>query len=93
MTRGSRRSLLLVRAVRQCRPDRRQGIAGGVVICCGKGNNAGDGLVIRRVIAANNRHRIYINNRLMTAQSLTEIADMCGIAGIVAEAPPKDGEL
>jgi DNA repair protein RecN (Recombination protein N) len=41
-----------------------------------------DGLLIRRIISRNNRHRVYINGRLATTQILNEIAEnMASIAG------------
>ena len=46
------------------------------------GLDTADGLVIRRVLAANNRHRIYINGRLSTIQTLMEITDnLASISG------------
>jgi DNA repair protein RecN (Recombination protein N) len=41
-----------------------------------------DGLLVRRIIAGNDRHRIYINDRLATVQMLASItADLASIAG------------
>jgi DNA repair protein RecN (Recombination protein N) len=41
-----------------------------------------DGLLVRRIIAANNRHRIYINDRMATMQMLAAItADLASISG------------
>ena len=41
-----------------------------------------DGLLVRRVIAGNDRHRIYINDRMATMQMLTAItADLASISG------------
>jgi DNA repair protein RecN (Recombination protein N) len=41
-----------------------------------------DGLLVRRVIAANDRHRIYINDRMATMQMLAAItADLASISG------------
>lgn len=45
-------------------------------------HNPADGLLIRRIISRNNRHRVYINGRLATTQMLHEIAgNMASIAG------------
>lgn len=41
-----------------------------------------DGLLVRRVIAGNDRHRIYINDRMATIQMLASIsADLASISG------------
>ncbi|MGE4520494.1 MAG: DNA repair protein RecN [Desulfobacteraceae bacterium] len=41
-----------------------------------------DGLIIRRIIARNNRHKIYINQRLATAQILNEITgNLASVSG------------
>jgi DNA repair protein RecN (Recombination protein N) len=41
-----------------------------------------EGLLVRRIIAANDRHRIYINDRMATMQMLTSItADLASISG------------
>jgi DNA repair protein RecN (Recombination protein N) len=41
-----------------------------------------DGLLVRRVIAGNDRHRIYINDRMATMQMLASItADLASISG------------
>lgn len=41
-----------------------------------------EGLLVRRIIAANNRHKIYINNRLSTSALLNEVtADLASISG------------
>jgi DNA repair protein RecN (Recombination protein N) len=41
-----------------------------------------DGLMVRRVIAANDRHRVYINDRMATMQMLASItADLASISG------------
>lgn len=44
--------------------------------------NPADGLLIRRIISAKDRHRIYINGRLSTLQTLTDISDsLASISG------------
>ena len=41
-----------------------------------------DGLLVRRIISGNDRHRIYINDRMATMQMLTSItADLASISG------------
>ncbi len=41
-----------------------------------------DGLLVRRVIAGNDRHRVYINDRMATMQMLASItANLAGISG------------
>ncbi len=41
-----------------------------------------EGLLVRRIIAVNNRHKIYINNRLSTLRLLTEITEnLASISG------------
>ncbi len=46
------------------------------------GFDPGEGLLIRRIIAANNRHRVFINDRLVTAQSLTTLTQhLASISG------------
>lgn len=46
------------------------------------GYDARDGLLVRRIISRNERHRIYINNRLATIQALTAItAHLASISG------------
>jgi DNA repair protein RecN (Recombination protein N) len=46
------------------------------------GFDPGEGLLIRRVIAANNRHRVFINDRLVTAQALTALTQhLASISG------------
>lgn len=41
-----------------------------------------DGLIIRRIIARNNRHKVYINQRLSTAQILNEITqNLASVSG------------
>ena len=46
------------------------------------GYQAGEGLLIRRIIARNDRHRIYINDRLATIQALSSItANLASISG------------
>ncbi|BBO70510.1 DNA repair protein RecN [Desulfosarcina alkanivorans] len=46
------------------------------------GYDINDGLLVRRVIAANNRHRIYINDRMATMQMLAAITvDLASISG------------
>lgn len=46
------------------------------------GYAADDGLLVRRVIAANDRHRIYINDRMATMQMLAAMtADLACISG------------
>jgi DNA repair protein RecN (Recombination protein N) len=41
-----------------------------------------DGLLVRRILAGNDRHRIYINDRMATVQMLAAItADLASIAG------------
>lgn len=47
-----------------------------------QGYASGDELLIRRVISANNRHRVYINGRMATMQSLNAItANLASISG------------
>lgn len=47
-----------------------------------QGYDAGDELLIRRVISVNNRHRVYINGRLATMQTLNAItANLASISG------------
>ncbi|MCB9480898.1 MAG: DNA repair protein RecN [Desulfobacteraceae bacterium] len=44
--------------------------------------NPEEGLIIRRIIARNNRHKIYINQRLATAQILNEITkNLASVSG------------
>ena len=46
------------------------------------GYDISDGLLVRRVIAANDRHRIYINDRMATMQMLAAITvDLASISG------------
>ena len=46
------------------------------------GYNPQDGLLVRRIISGNDRHRIYINDRMATMQMLTSItADLASISG------------
>ncbi len=46
------------------------------------GYDPGEGLLVRRVVASNDRHRIYINGRLATIQVLTAItAHLASISG------------
>ena len=44
------------------------------------GFNSKDGLIVRRIISSNNRHKIYINGRLSTSQTLKEITK--GLASV-----------
>ncbi|WP_028315611.1 DNA repair protein RecN [Desulfatibacillum aliphaticivorans] len=47
-----------------------------------QGDAPEDGLMVRRVISANNRHRVYINGRLSTMTALGEItASLASISG------------
>lgn len=51
------------------------------VIMLQNGYEPDDGLLVRRVIAANDRHRIYINDRMATMQMLSAItADLASIS-------------
>ncbi|WP_372678417.1 DNA repair protein RecN [Desulfosarcina sp.] len=46
------------------------------------GYDPNNGLLVRRIIAGNNRHRIYINDRMATVQMLTSITvDLASISG------------
>ncbi len=46
------------------------------------GYDPNNGLLVRRIIAGNDRHRIYINDRMATVQMLTSItADLASISG------------
>ena len=46
------------------------------------GYDPDNGLLVRRIIAGSNRHRIYINDRMATVQMLTAItADLASISG------------
>ncbi len=46
------------------------------------GHDPSEGLMVRRVISANDRHRIYINGRLATMQALAELtARLASISG------------
>lgn len=52
------------------------------VIMAENGHDINEGLLVRRVITANDRHRIYINDRLATMQMLASItADLASISG------------
>ena len=52
------------------------------LIMTDNGYDPTDGLMVRRVIAANDRHRIYINDRMATMQMLASItADLASISG------------
>ncbi|BBO84297.1 DNA repair protein RecN [Desulfosarcina ovata subsp. sediminis] len=56
--------------------------SGAAAIMAKNGYDPGDGLLVRRVIAANDRHRIYINDRMATIQMLSAItADLASISG------------
>ncbi|BBO90809.1 DNA repair protein RecN [Desulfosarcina ovata] len=56
--------------------------SGAAAIMAENGYDPGDGLLVRRVIAANDRHRIYINDRMATIQMLSAItADLASISG------------
>jgi DNA repair protein RecN (Recombination protein N) len=47
-----------------------------------QGDDASEGLMVRRVISRNNRHRIYLNGRLATMQLLKQItANLASISG------------
>ncbi|MBI9074592.1 MAG: DNA repair protein RecN [Desulfatibacillum sp.] len=47
-----------------------------------QGQDPGEGLLVRRVISANNRHRVYINGRLSTMTVLGEVASsLASISG------------
>ncbi len=46
------------------------------------GFDPAEGLLIRRIVAANNRHRVYINDRLVTAQALSGLTQhLASISG------------
>ena len=46
------------------------------------GFDPAEGLLIRRIVAANNRHRVFINDRLVTAQALTGLTQhLASISG------------
>ncbi|MCF8024917.1 MAG: DNA repair protein RecN [Desulfobacteraceae bacterium] len=47
-----------------------------------QGHEAGEELILRRILSKNNRHRVYINGRLATMQLLSRLTDnLAGISG------------
>ena len=83
---GSRASAALIRTgadsaelegLFQCAPDSR--VAHTMIEL---GYNPEEGLLVRRIISRNDRHRIYINGRMATMQVLTTItSDLASISG------------
>ncbi len=68
-----------VEALFRISPD---GAVAGQLAGLGLGGPQEDWLLIRRVVARNNRHRIYINDRLATVQAMARLTEnLVGISG------------
>jgi DNA repair protein RecN (Recombination protein N) len=83
---GSRASAGLIRtgeesaeleALFEVSPD-----SGSAAFLAEQGDDPGEGLLVRRVVSCNNRHRIYLNGRLATMQLLKQVtANLASISG------------